>query len=59
MTKHNHTKSMGCCKSSSYREVPRYIGFPKKKKKKSKTSNNLTYHIKELEKEEEKVEVGK
>ena len=41
---------MGCRKSSFKRDGD--IGLPQETKKKSET-NNLTYHLKELEKEEQ------
>ena len=43
---------MGCCKSSSKREVYSDIGFPQETRK-SQISNR-TYHVKELEKEEQR-----
>ena len=43
------SKSMGCNKNSSKRKVHSYTGFPKEVRK---VSNNLTYHLKDLEKEE-------
>ena len=42
---------MGCCKSSSKREFPSIQAFLKKEEKFQ--INNLTYHLKELEKEEQ------
>ena len=39
---------MVCCKSSSQKEVHSDTGLPQKRKKYQ--INNLTYHIKELEK---------
>ena len=45
---------MGCLKSSSYRKVHSNTAVLKKKKKKKKSHiNNLTYHLKKLEKEEQ------
>ena len=41
---------MGCSKSSSKREVYCYTNLPQETRK---VSNNLTLHLKELEKEEE------
>ena len=41
---------MGCSKSSSKREVYSDTGLPQETRK---TSNNLTLHLKELEKEEQ------
>ena len=40
---------MGCWKSSAQRDIHSDIGLPQKTRK---ISNNLTYHLKELEKEE-------
>ena len=42
---------MGCSKSSSHREVNSDTGLPQKEEKSQ--INNLTYHLKELEKEEQ------
>ena len=42
-------KSMGCSKSSSKREVHNNTDLPQETRK---ISNNLTYYLKELEKEE-------
>ena len=41
---------MGCSKSSSKREVYSYTGLPQETRK---ISNNLTLHLKKLEKEEQ------
>ena len=49
--KHNYTKSMGYSKSSPKREVHSDTGLHQKNKKTSQI-NNLTYHLKEWEKEE-------
>ena len=46
--KHNHTKSMGCNKSRLKREIHSHTGLPERARKIS--NNNLTYHLKELEK---------
>ena len=42
---------MGCSKSSSKREVYSYTSLPQKQEKSQ--INNLTFHLKELEKEEQ------
>ena len=47
----HHSKSMGCCKSSSWREVHSHKGLPQKEEKYQ--FNNLNYHLKELEKEKQ------
>ena len=53
------SKIYGYSKSSSKREVHRETGLPQKKKKKRRQtrkreiSNNLSHHLKELEKEEQ------
>ena len=44
---------MGHCKSSAKGEVHRSIGIPQETRKKSQI-NNLTVHLKQLEKEETK-----
>ena len=41
---------MGCSKSKPKREVHSNVGFPQKIRK---ISNNLTFHLKDLEKEEQ------
>ena len=41
--KHNFTRSMGCNKSISEREVHRDIGLPQERRK---ILNNLTYQLK-------------
>ena len=54
--KHNHTKSMRCSKNNPKREVHISIGLSQKKKKRKKKKSQikiLTYHLKELEKEEQ------
>ena len=52
--KHNFQKSVGCSVSGSKRKVCSDIGLTqKKKKRKEKSQNNLIYHLKELEKEEQ------
>ena len=43
-------KPMGCSKSSSKREVYSYTSLPQETRK---ISNNLSLHLKELEKEEQ------
>ena len=48
--KHNHTKYMGCNKSSSYREVYSDMGLLLDTRK---ISNTLAYHLKESEREEQ------
>ena len=45
-----HSKIYGCSKSNSKREVYSNTGLPQEIRK---TSNNLTSHLKELEKEEQ------
>ena len=47
----NIPKPIGCYKSSSKREVYSYKGYLKKEEKSQ--INNLTLHLKELEKEEQ------
>ena len=47
--KHDTPKSMGCSKSSSKREFYSNRELPKETRK---ISNNLTYHLNELEKEQ-------
>ena len=47
--KDNNPKSMGCSKTSSKREVYSNTILPQEK---IKISNNLTLHLKQLEKEE-------
>ena len=47
----NLTKSVGCSKSNSKREVHSNTGLPRETRKIQ--INNLTYHLKELEKEEQ------
>ena len=42
---------MGCCKISSQREVHSDTGLAQKEE--NSQINNLTYHLKELEKEEQ------
>ena len=54
--KHNFQKSAGCSVSGSKRKVHSDTGLTqkkKKKKRKEKSQNNLIYHLKELEKEEQ------
>ena len=51
MTKHDEPKPMGHSKSSSKREVYSYTSLPQETRK---ISNNLTLHLKELEKEEQR-----
>ena len=51
--KHNNTKLMGHCKSSAKRKVHSNTGIPQETRKKSQI-NNLTVHLKQLEKEETK-----
>ena len=47
-------QNLGCSKSRSYMEVHRNIGFPQKMRKISNKQPNLpTYHLKELEREEQ------
>ena len=48
--KHNDPKPMGCSKSSYHREVYSNTSLPQETRK---ISNNLTLHLKELEKEEQ------
>ena len=48
---HNHTKSTGWSKSSSYSKVHSEQAFLKKQEKSQ--INKLTYHLKQLEKEEQ------
>ena len=48
---------MGCSKSSSCREVHSDTGLPQKQEKSQ--INNLTYHIKQLEKEEKKLKISR
>ena len=48
--KHNDTKSMGCSKSNSKREVYSNTSLPQEIRKISKKPHNLTLHLKELEK---------
>ena len=50
--KHDNSKPMGCSKSSSKREVYSYIFLPQETRKTS--NDNLTLHLKQLEKEEQK-----
>ena len=50
--KHDNSKLMGCSKSSSKREVYSYIILPQETRKTS--NDNLTLHLKQLEKEEQK-----
>ena len=54
---HNYTKSMRCSKKYPKREFHISIGLPQKKKKKERKKKSqiktLTYHLKELEKEEQ------
>lgn len=47
---------MGCSKSGSKREVYSNTGLPQEPRK---ISNNLTYHLKELGKEQTKSKVSK
>lgn len=54
--KYNFTKSMRCSKSSSKTGVHNDTGILQETRK---TSNNLTYHLKELEKEQPKSKVKK
>ena len=54
--KYNFTKSMRCSKSSSKTGVHNDTGILQETRK---TSNNLTYHLKELEKEQPKSKVRK
>ena len=54
--KHNLTQSMGCSKSSFKREVHSNTGLPQETRK---ISNNLTYHLKELEKQQAKPKVSR
>ena len=54
---HNHSKFMGCHKSSAQRNVPSNTGFPQKRKKIS--NRQLTQHLNELEKEETKPQVSR
>ena len=42
---------MGCCKGSAQREVHNNTGLPQKEEKSQ--INNLTHHLKELEKDEQ------
>jgi len=46
--KHNNPKSLGCSKSSSKKEVDSTTGLPQVQGKSQ--INNLTFHLKELEK---------
>ncbi|WP_238405907.1 hypothetical protein, partial [Segatella copri] len=46
------SKSMGCCKSSAQREVHSNAGLSQKRRKSQ--IDNLTHHLNELEKEEQK-----
>jgi len=48
--KYNHTKSMGCSESSLYQYGPSL-------RNKQSQINNLTHHLKELEKEQTKPQV--
>ena len=48
--RHNDLKSMGCSKSSSKREVYRDTSLSQEKSQ----TNNLTLHLKQLEKEQTK-----
>ena len=50
--KHSLTKSMGCSKSSSKKEVNSDTGLPQEKRKTQK--NNLIYHLKWLKKKKKK-----
>ena len=50
-------KSMGCSKSNSKSEVYSDTSLPQKKTR--KISDNLTYHLKELEKEQTKPKVSR
>ena len=50
--KHDSPKPMGCSKSSSKREVYSSTILPQETKKSQ--INNLTLHVKQLEKEEQK-----
>ena len=49
--KHDDPKPVGCSKSSSKREVYSYTSLPQEIRK---ISNNLTLHLKELEKQEQR-----
>ena len=51
LTKHNFPKSMGHSKSSSKRKVYSEKDLPQEKEKSQ--IENLTYHLKEFEKEEQ------
>ena len=51
--KHDNAKSMGFSKSSAKREVHSNTSLPQETRE---TSNNLTLHLKQLEKEQPKTQ---
>lgn len=53
---HNGSKSLGCSKCHSKREVYSNTGLPQDARK---ISNNLTLHVKELEKEQTKPKINR
>ena len=54
--KHDDPKPMGCSKSSSKREVYSNTSLPQETRK---ISNNLTLHLKQLDKEQTKPKVSR